>query len=123
MRINKVFMRQMESLSPWTCLYLVFFLGEVCPKEKGFCVLPTGDDQNSGVIKLDSVDGNTIEQQTKCLSRCQAYRGATGCEVIWSQENRGCYVHTQQVARGNDVDRHACWIFSKCTGSTVSTGN
>ena len=89
----------------------------VCPKENGFCVLPNGGDQNSGVIKLDAVDGNTAQQQAKCLAMCRAYKGATGCEEIWNQGNRGCYVHTSVVARGNGVPNHACWIFSKCRGN------
>jgi len=86
-----------------------------CPKESGFCVLPNGGDQNSGVIKVNNVNGDTATAQKNCLSACQAYGGATGCEVIWDQRNRGCYIHTQSVARGNRVARHACWIFSKCT--------
>jgi len=87
-----------------------------CLKEKGFCVLSNGADQNSGVIKLDSVDGNSVGQQQSCLSRCLANPRSTGCEVIWDQSNRGCYVHTQSIARGNGVARHLCWVFSKCKG-------
>ena len=86
-----------------------------CPKENGFCVKSNGGDQNSGVIKVNSVDGNTAQVQATCLSACHAHSGATGCEVIWNQGNRGCYIHTQSVARGNGVGNHACWIFSKCT--------
>jgi len=89
---------------------------EVCPIEKGFCVLPNGGDQNSGVIKLNNVDGNTAQAQETCLNLCRQRQDATGCEVIWDQGNRGCYIHTQTVARGNGVDRHMCWIFSKCAG-------
>merc|ERR1711862_85986 len=43
--------------------------------------------------------------------------GATGCEVIWDQGNRGCYVHTAEVERGNGVARHQCWIFSNIQDS------
>ena len=94
----------------------------VCPIEKGFCVLPNGGDQNSGVIKLNNVDGNTAQAQATCLNLCRQRAGATGCEVIWHQGNRGCYVHTQTVARGNGVSRHMCWIFSKCAGlNTICT--
>lgn len=85
-----------------------------CPKENGYCVRPNGWDQNSGVIKLDSVDGNTEKQQASCLARCHTYAQATGCEEIWHRGNRGCYVHTREVARGNGVRNHACWVFSKC---------
>ena len=90
----------------------VSFLPRVS-KEKGFCVTSNGRDQNGGVIKLNSLDGNTSERQAKCLGLCYAKKGATGCEVIWNQRNRGFYVHTQEVARGNGVRNHACWIFSK----------
>ena len=85
-----------------------------CPIEKGFCVLPNGGDQNSGVIKLNNVDGDTEQAQATCLDLCKKRVDATGCEVIWHQGNRGCYVHTKTVDRGNGVDRHMCWIFSKC---------
>ena len=33
---------------------------------------------------------------------------------IWNQSDRGCYVHTGVVAKGNGVKHHACWVFSKC---------
>ena len=82
--------------------------------EKGFCVKEDRGDQNSGVIKLNDLDGNTAERQEKCLELCRAEDGATGCEVIWDQENRGCYAHTDEIDRGNGVDRHGCWVFSKC---------
>ena len=83
------------------------------PRERGFCVLANGEDQNSGVIKLNSVDGNTIKAQQECLNLCKLVNGVTGCEVIWDQSNRGCYAHTQDISRGNGVDRHFCWVFSK----------
>merc|ERR1712115_327451 len=86
-----------------------------CRMERGFCVKRNGHDQNHGVVKLNGLDGNTAQRQRKCLKMCLARRGATGCEVIWHQGNRGCYVHTREVARGNNAPRHRCWIFSKCT--------
>ena len=92
----------------------MLFILETCPIEKGFCVLPNGGDQNSGVVKLNNVDGNTEQAQATCLDLCKKRADATGCEVIWHQGNRGCYVHTQTVARGNGAARHMCWIFSKC---------
>lgn len=79
--------------------------------ENGFCVLPSGGDQNSGVIKVNSEDGNTDDAQKTCLKACIEYEGSTGCEVIWDQGNRGCYIHTAEVSHGNGVDRHLCWIF------------
>jgi len=84
-----------------------------CPIDRGYCVL-NGHDQNSGVIKKNSKQGNSVAMQKKCLAICRAYPGATGCEVIWDQPNRGCYIHTQKVDRGNGVARHMCWVFSKC---------
>ena len=82
--------------------------------EKGFCVNSYGGDQNSGVKKLSSLDGNTPERQEECLERCHSESKATGCEVIWNQSNRGCYVHTNKIARGNGMSHHECWVFSKC---------
>jgi hypothetical protein len=86
-----------------------------CPIENGFCVLSNGGDQNSGVIKLDDSYGyENSGAQESCLARCLERPDATGCEVIWNQGNRGCYVHTDVVAKGNGVGRHMCWIFSRC---------
>merc|ERR1711959_328174 len=79
--------------------------------EKGFCVTDKGHDQNSGVKKINAVDGNTCQTQSACLKACKATPGATGCEVIWHQGNRGCYVHTKSIAKGNGVHRHMCWVF------------
>ena len=55
-----------------------------------------GGDQNNGVIKLDSVDGDTDEAKNACLQKCLQYQSTsaetvTGCETIWDQGNRGCY--------------------------------
>jgi len=90
-----------------------------CPLESGFCVTSRGGDQNSGVIKLTSGDVVTSSQRASCLQRCMNYglvygKVVTGCEGIYSQSNRGCYVHTAEVSHGNRVSRHYCWIFSKC---------
>lgn len=48
----------------------------------------------------------------KCIA-ASAVRTVTGCEAIWGQSNRGCYVHTREVVRGNGVDRHSCWVMSR----------
>lgn len=77
-------------------------------------MMANGGDQNSGVIELNSINGNTDGAQQACLEACQSYPRATGCEVIWDQSNRGCYVHTQSIARGNGKSRHQCWVFSSC---------
>ena len=63
---------------------------------------------------MNDIDGNTEEAQATCLELCKKRADATGCEVIWHQGNRGCYVHTKTVARGNGVGKHMCWVFSKC---------
>ena len=67
-------------------------------------------DQNSGVVKLNSINGNTQSAKDACLKRCLSYSTATGCEIIWDQTNRGCYLHTDHVARGSGYIRHGCWI-------------
>ena len=85
-----------------------------CPRELGFCVKSTGLDQNSGVQKIDSNDEDTLERQEQCLISCKSVTGATGCEVIWGERHSGCYAHTQEIASGNGVGRHYCWVFSKC---------
>jgi hypothetical protein len=86
-------------------------------EEKGFCVRGDGIDQNAGVIKLDQVDyGPSIDKLKECLDMCIAFSEkayVTGCESIWDQGNRGCYVHTSSVAKGNNVDMHQCWIVKK----------
>jgi len=89
---------------------------EQCPRENGFCVKANGADQNSGVIKLDSLGtyGTEDAARANCLQRCRDHDGATGCEVIWNQGNKGCYVQTQAIDRGNNVGNHYCWVFSKC---------
>ena len=91
-----------------------------CPREDGFCIKQDGRDQNSRVKKLNSFDGKAIERQEQCLELCKKEFGATGCEVIWGQGNRGCYVHKAEIARGNGGDRHYCWVFSKCKDEDVS---
>jgi len=86
-----------------------------CPVEQGFCVLANGVDQNSGVLQINSVDGDTMAAQKECLTACHNHGGATGCEVIWDQYNRGCYIHTAAVDHGNNYGNHKCWVFSKCS--------
>jgi hypothetical protein len=77
----------------------------------GFCVTHNNNDQNSGVTKLDGGDyeGNTREAQ--CLAQCKEHSADwTGCEVIWDQNNKGCYVHTEHVNSANNVDKHKCLL-------------
>ena len=82
-----------------------------CPREDGFCIKQDGRDQNSRVKKLNSFDGKAIERQEQCVELCKRENEATGCEVIWGQGNRGCYVHKAEIARGNGGDRHYCCVF------------
>ena len=58
--------------------------------------------------------GSSNDARLGCLERCKTVKGATGCEVIWNQWNKGCYVHTAEVARGNGVGNHYCWVMAKC---------
>eukprot|EP00565_Helicotheca_tamesis_P004270 CAMPEP_0185741062 /NCGR_PEP_ID=MMETSP1171-20130828/38756_1 /TAXON_ID=374046 /ORGANISM="Helicotheca tamensis, Strain CCMP826" /LENGTH=680 /DNA_ID=CAMNT_0028413003 /DNA_START=1 /DNA_END=2043 /DNA_ORIENTATION=- len=79
-------------------------------KSSGFCLNANGNDQNSGVYQLEGGDFETEELQTRCLKLCAAYPGYTGCEAIWGQHNRGCYVHTKDVSTGNGAGNHMCWV-------------
>merc|ERR1712166_481261 len=76
----------------------------------GFC-MSNANDQNNGVTKLEggNYEGNTKEAQ--CLAQCKEHSADwTGCEVIWDQGNRGCYVHTEHVNYANNVDKHKCLL-------------
>ena len=88
-----------------------------CPREQGFCMTPSGQDQEEGVTHLNSLNGNTPEIQLECLRLCHSLPGVTGCELIFDQVNRGCYAHTKEVGFGNSYANHFCWIFSKCNTS------
>jgi len=82
-----------------------------CEKQVGFCVKGNGADQNHGVVKLNSYNGNTDAMEELCLHQCTDTSDAfTGCEIIWDQSNRGCYRHTREIDRGNGVARHYCWV-------------
>lgn len=81
-----------------------------CTKEEGFCVKKDGSDQNTGVKKLNALNGNTLKAQNDCLKLCLSTPGLTGCEVIWDQGNKGCYSHTLPVFGGNGDTGHICWV-------------
>ena len=85
-----------------------------CPRENGYCVLSNGADQNLGVIKVNGINAKTQVAQDECLKNCRDRIDAKGCEVVWDQGNKGCYIHTNTVAKGNNAPRHSCWVFSKC---------
>ena len=89
--------------------------------QNGYCVKQNNGDQNSGVIKINNLNIKSQTLKYDCLKKCHLYSTATGCEVIWDQGNRGCYVHTQEVARGNGVPKHGCWIFNKGMSKTEVT--
>ena len=92
----------------------------VCQQEEGSCVQGNIADQNSAVAKLHSFDVDTLEKREQCLELCRsAVSGATGCEAIWNQNNRGCYAHTKKIFRGNGVAGHLCWVFTKCTQGNI----
>lgn len=81
-------------------------------QEAGYCVTSTGLDQNEGTFKVSEMFGRiTDDEKADCIEMCLSYDNATGCEVIWDQDDNGCYVHTSQVSRGNGADNHACWVF------------
>ena len=91
--------------------------GDFNAEEDGYCVKASGGDQNGGVTKLASGDHETEAEKRACMMLCAQTEGFTGCEVIWGQFNKGCYVHTQEVAKGNGVDKHKCWTKNACAGS------
>jgi len=95
-------------------LYKLATKQEFLPTQAGFCLDSNGNDQNSGVIKLWGGDfGPSESKQMECVEKCIAASGVrktTGCEAIWHQGNRGCYLHTQDVSKANGADRHSCWL-------------
>jgi len=81
-------------------------------------------DQDQGVVKLDGGDYKGSDKEAQCLAKCQAYGIWTGCEVIWDQDNRGCYVHTQPVNWANLKNRHGCLLrgqFEEATNEPEAT--
>merc|ERR1712157_495700 len=91
---------------------------ETSHMDNGFCVKADGGDQNSGVIKLYSKDaGPSDSLLQECHKTCDSESKkrniqGTGCEAIWNQSNRGCYLHTHSISHGNGVGNHACWVNS-----------
>lgn len=84
------------------------------------------EDQNTGVVKLEGGDfwddpGSSQHNSgkvEKCLQMCACYdsesgTGITGCEMIWNEGNSGCYVHTKPIARGNNRERHSCYVIEE----------
>jgi len=81
-------------------------------KQNGFCVRSNGSDQNAGVEKLHTMDYyDEGDRHKQCLEMCAAVVGVTGCEMIWDQDNRGCYAHTDNIdGGGNGKVRHSCYL-------------
>ena len=76
-----------------------------------------GRDINHGVVK----HWNGAIARNRCLAWCLNYRGATGCEHIVNQGNKGCYVFTTaDVDHGNNAGNHECWIFDPADGAVQS---
>ena len=63
----------------------------------GACKSVNGDRRTDGVTKINDIDGNSEVAQAACFEACMQTDGATGCEVRWNGDERGCYVHTKEV--------------------------
>ena len=86
---------------------------EIPEKEVGWCV-KADDSSQIGAELLYGGDVKTPEELEACLSACMAREFWTGCQAIWDQFNRGCWVHTLEVDHGNLYPiNHACWINGK----------
>ena len=82
----------------------------------GICIKPDGSDQNSGLIRLDSLRYTAHHESIKrCYNKCRDYSSSqkTGCEVIFNnQHNQGCYIHTLAIHpdRGDGSSHGYCWV-------------
>jgi len=101
-------------------------------KQDGYCVKSNNSDQNDGVQKLVGGDYNDVgDLHKQCLEMCAGVKGVTGCEMIWDQNNRGCYAHTANIdGGGNGVHRHSCYAvevpgeLGSCSGyQDITVGN
>ncbi len=93
------------------CMYVGTHTFDPLPMP-GYCV-DNGNDQNNGVIKVNSLDGSTKQAQDICLAACKAKPDATGCEIVWGHSNQGCYIMTETITSGNGVNNHLCWVFDQ----------
>ena len=64
-----------------------------CKRDVGYCLNNAGKDQNKGVIKLNSLNGDTDQHRDTCLKMCIDYPRATGCEIIWNAKNQVTHVN------------------------------
>ena len=70
-------------------------------------------------------DINTAYLENLCLKECREQPGATGCEIVWGRDTRGCYAHTKEVSRGSGAQKgyqHMCWIFNTMGTSEFGLG-
>ena len=100
-------------------------------REPGYCEASDGSRQNSGKIQKYGpnyellADINTAYLENLCLKECREQPGATGCEIVWGRDTRGCYAHTKEVARGSGAQKgyqHMCWIFNTIGASQFGLG-
>jgi len=79
--------------------------------QAGYCLDAAGN-WLGGAKKLDSLDeGDTPERREQCLAACRN-AGGTGCMLVWSRGNRGCYAHMYPVVGASGSDRYQCWSFN-----------
>ena len=107
------------------------FLKFLETREPGYCETSDGSRQNSGKIQKFGpnnellADINTAYLENLCLKECREQPGATGCEIVWGRDTRGCYAHTNEVSRGSGAQKgyqHMCWIFNTIGSSEFGLG-
>jgi len=82
---------------------------DFCPG-KGWCLTPSGYDQNSGTRNIRA------SSEDDCFAQCKRQSNAKGCE--WSGSL--CVVHTHAVGRGSGYNGYSCWVFSKCPADKMN---
>ena len=84
--------------------------------KNGLCVDAQGKDVSKGVLKIKNVANEYSRYvENDCLHSCLSYTKAkvTGCEYIWKQSNRGCYIHTLSIVKGNGLANHKCTFIAQ----------
>jgi len=98
----------------WVVKHFTPLVAENFRSEPGFCVKSNGEDQNNGVVQLATGNfGPSESKKQECFNLCinaSSKLQVTGCEAVWYQNNKGCYIHTKDVYRGNGVQDHNCWV-------------
>ena len=68
--------------------------------ERGGCANEKCLIDSSEIIQLDGKDiGNTVDGQKHCLDLCHQIDEATGCELVWGTDKKGCYVYKQSLTQ------------------------